>query len=44
VRPTAGGITLPLDQAGITRADLAARADGARSYDLYAERAAIDAG
>jgi hypothetical protein len=36
------GFTLALDHAGIARADLAARADGARSYDLYSEHAVID--
>jgi hypothetical protein len=44
VSVSAGGITLALDHAGIARADLAARADGARSFDLYSEHAAIDAG
>jgi hypothetical protein len=41
---SAGSFVLSLDHAGIARADLAARADGARSYDLYSERATIDAG
>jgi hypothetical protein len=36
------GLTLTLDHAGIARADLAPRADGARSYDLYSEHAVID--
>jgi hypothetical protein len=44
VTVSAADFTLTLDHAGIARADLAARADGARSYDLYSERAAIDAG
>jgi hypothetical protein len=44
VAVSVGTFALTLDHAGIARADLAARADGASSYDLYSEHATVDAG
>jgi hypothetical protein len=44
VTVTAGPITLTLDHAAPQRADLVPRADGARTYSLYAEHAVIAAG
>ena len=44
VKLTLGGLTLTLDHAAPQRADLVPRADGARTYSLYAEHAVIAAG
>ena len=44
VKLTVGRLVLTLDHAAPDRADLVPRADGARTYALYAEHAGIVAG
>jgi hypothetical protein len=44
VTVSVSGLTLTLGNAGPDRADLAARADGSRGYDLYAETAGLASG